>query len=53
MSFFKKNPVVLVMIPTIIGTHMAWSALQNDTRFVTDAEKKGQPIVIVSFADGN
>ncbi len=27
---------------------MGWSALQNDTRFVTEAEKKGQPIFIVS-----
>lgn len=48
MGFFKKNPVVLVVIPLIIGSHMGWSALQNDTRFVTEAEKKGQPIFIVS-----
>lgn len=48
MGFFRKNPVVLVMGATIIGGHLAWGALQNDTRFVSEAEKTGQPIFIVS-----
>lgn len=38
------------MIPVILGSHFAWSALQNDTRFVKEDEKKGQPLLIVSNA---
>lgn len=48
MGFFKNNQVLLVMIPLIIGSHLGWSALQNDKRFVPEEEKKGQPIFIVS-----
>jgi len=48
MSFFKKNIVLVVMIPAIIGSHLAWGALQNDTRFVSPDEKKGQPILEIA-----
>ncbi|KAG4075753.1 hypothetical protein HA402_003579 [Bradysia odoriphaga] len=44
MGFFKNNQVLLVMIPLIVGSHFAWGALQNDKRFVSEEEKKGQPL---------
>lgn len=49
MGFLKNNLVVVVMVPFIIGSHLAWGALQNDKRFVTEDEKKGQPLFIVSI----
>lgn len=49
MGFVKKYLPLIVLIPTIVGSHLAWAALQNDTRFVSVEEKKGQPIFIVSY----
>jgi len=48
MGFFKKNLVLVVMVPGLIGAHLAWGALQNDTRFVSESEKTGQPIFIIA-----
>lgn len=49
MGFFKNNQVLLVLVPLIIGSHLAWGALQNDTRFVSEEERRGQPIFEVSY----
>ncbi|KAJ6637960.1 hypothetical protein Bhyg_10691 [Pseudolycoriella hygida] len=42
-----NNLVIIVMVPVIIGSHLAWSALQNDTRLVPPEQKRGQPLFTI------
>lgn len=46
-NFARKNMVILVMGPLIIGLHWGWQQLQNDERFVGKHERRELPIVEV------
>lgn len=49
MSFFKRNIVGVVMIPSIIGLHFGWNCIQNNKSFVPTGKHEEQPIISVSF----
>ena len=48
MGFVKKNIVVIVMVPSIIGMHFGWTSLQSNKRLVPDHQEiSEQPIFTV------
>lgn len=46
-SFFKRNIIAIVMIPTVIGIHYGWLKLQDNDELVAEHEKMDLPIIIV------
>lgn len=46
-SFFNRNLVAIVMIPTIIGIHWVCHSIQNNEKFVKQHERKDLPIFMV------
>ncbi|GAB0097766.1 uncharacterized protein DMENIID0001_134320 [Sergentomyia squamirostris] len=45
-GFLRKYIVTIVMIPSIIGIHYAWTRVQNMESLVQEHEKQDLPIVI-------
>uniref|UniRef100_A0A1L8DBN5 Uncharacterized protein n=1 Tax=Nyssomyia neivai TaxID=330878 RepID=A0A1L8DBN5_9DIPT len=45
-NFWKKYTVTIVMIPSIIGIHYAWTKIQNVDSLVSEYEREDLPIII-------
>ena len=46
-KFIKRNMVVIVMVPVIVGLHLGWMLIQNNEKFVKKHEKRDLPIIEV------
>lgn len=46
-SFFSRNLVAIVMVPSLIGIHLGWSYMQNNRKLVSEAEQMELPPVKV------
>ncbi|KAM7360899.1 uncharacterized protein ACRADG_008493 [Cochliomyia hominivorax] len=44
-SFISRNLVTIVMVPTIIGVHFGWSAMQKNKSLVKEEEEIDLPVV--------
>ncbi|EDV30272.1 uncharacterized protein Dana_GF23200 [Drosophila ananassae] len=44
-SFFSRNLVAIVMVPSLIGIHLGWSYMQNNRKLVSEAEQMELPPV--------
>lgn len=48
MGFVNRNLVAIVTIPSIVGIHYGWSALQDNPKLVAPGTRIDQPIYSVS-----
>lgn len=48
-TFLSKNVVAVVMIPTIIGLHWGWNAMQHNEKLVDPATRIELPPIVVSI----
>ena len=46
-GFFKKNIVVIVMVPALVGAHYGWYKLQHVDSLVSQEERNKLPITKV------
>lgn len=44
-EFMKRNMVMLVMVPIIIGFHVGWQKLQDNEMFVPKKQKRDLPVI--------
>ncbi|XP_053953990.1 uncharacterized protein LOC128860462 [Anastrepha ludens] len=44
-TFFQRNAVAIVVIPSLIGIHYAWSLMQKNRTLVTADEEIDLPVV--------
>lgn len=52
VKFVRKNIVLVVCIPSLIGLHIGWTAIQNQDFFVSEEQRRPFPIIDVSFMPG-
>lgn len=45
LTFLQRNMVAIVMIPSLIGVHYAWSLMQKNRTLVSAEEEIDLPVV--------
>lgn len=50
MGFINRNLVAIVTIPSIVGIHYGWSALQDNPKLVPEGTRIDQPIYSVPYS---
>lgn len=49
-EFLKRNMVVIVMVPVLIGVHYGWQKLQDIEMFVPKQQHRDLPVIQVRFS---